>query len=545
MMTKKFSIIFLILIFFSFKISAATQSDWIIGAQQFAYSESKDDSVSEGITKMFPARILEKLSSGLYRTIPQDEKIQREIYRIEQEKRSLFLQLSAEIKKRDSLVTANYKERELKKKLSEEDAKIQKIKDDLANDIKKQQELINSNTTEAPQDKEALEKIKFYQTDISALFVPTNESAAAGIKSSFFEDEVTAAKINCLLTGTITAYDQYMSLTVKALVYPGAKEIAVITEIGSIDDADLMATNIASRLSPDITNSMPCTIQIGVLDMEENTRVNTYIDDVLYTNIESVLTIDSGVHFIQFTAAGYKNAGTNYYFGGGHNYKIEVTLEKTEEQTIYITPKKEIDGKFLVNGRPAEKLSDGKSKIVINGSSVLAEFITEDNKSAYIYIPEKKLEEDSLYVSKVKPLDHSDFIEKRRREMYLSYSILVTSLVSTIGLSGTVQSYRNVLGDPAKQKNIENLNEKINTANKWVLASNISSGISIACGVWFVFELYRYFSAANSVLPVSTKVTTDYIPPEPVEEVTDSEAAAESEEEPISEDVTENVVEVL
>ena len=40
-------------------------------------------------------------------------------------------------------------------------------------------------------------------------------------------------------------------------------------------------------------------------------------------------------------------------------------------------------------------------------------------------------------------------------------------------------------------------------AKKWQTASNVTAGISIGCGVWFVYELVRYLIAANQVLPAT------------------------------------------
>lgn len=521
-MTRKSRLTFTFLLVFSCGLFAATtQTDWTVGAQKFSFTRNQSDSVSEGIARMFPTRILEKLSSGLYRNITQDELLARELYKINQDNNSLFLQLSAAVKKRDSLVTQNYSARELEKKLAEENKKIKEIKDKLAANIERQKQAVQSAEQKAAvagsgTDSDTTEKIILYNKDIASLFNPSATAQSLGLKSAQFETEVVKANINCLITGQITAYDEYMSLTVYAHVFPGAREIAVITEVGSVEDADLMAANIASKLSPAIANAMPCTIKITIEDMEAPELVNTYIDDILFKNIDSEFTIDSGVHFIQFTAPDYKNVGTNYYFEGGNRYSITVSLQKTEPKTIYIGPLNNLDGSFLINGVSAQKLTDGKGKITINGNAVLGQFVTEDKNSAFLYIPDSKIEQDALYTAKFKTVNHSDYIEKRRREMYLSYSILVTSLVPTIITRGTVKSYKAILADPEKQKKIDNLEEKIDTANKWVLSSNISSAVSIACGVWFIFELYRYFTAANSVLPTNTKMSFDYVPAEPL-----------------------------
>lgn len=532
-MTRKSRLVFTFLLVFSSTLFAATtQTDWTVGAQEFSFTRNQSDSVSQGIARMFPVRILEKLSSGLYRNVTQDELLARELYKINQDNNSLFLQLSAAVKKRDSLVTQNYSARELEKKIAEENKKIKEIKDKIAANIQRQKQTVeqasqSSAGTGSKNASDSTEKIILYNKDITSLFTPSATARSLGLNSAQFETELVKANINCLITGQITAYDEYMSLTVYAHVFPGVREIAVITEVGSVDDADLMAANIASKLSPAIANAMPCTIKITIENREALESVNTYIDDILFKNIDSEFTIDSGVHFIQFTAPGFKNAGTNYYFAGGNSYSINVSLQKTEPKTIYVGSLNAIDGSFLINGVSAQKLSDGKGKITINGSAVLGQFITEDKTSAFLYVPDSKVEQAALYMAKLKAVNHSDFIEKRRRQMYLSYSILVTSLVPTIITKGTVKSYKAILADTEKQKKIDNLDEKIKTANNWVLSSNISSAISIACGVWFVFELYRYFTAANSVLPQSTKISFDYVPAEPLPTGREQEAVEE------------------
>lgn len=550
MMTRKSKLLFLtVLIFsscmFSVFAAAASQANWVIAAQKFSFTRNQSDSVAEGIAVMFPSRILEKLSANLYRPIFEDEKAERELYKLKQERNSLFLQLSNEVKKRDSLVLGKYKQSELNRKIEEQNKKIDDIKAKLKLNLEQQHEL---ETLIQNQNEEALkklsadnqetvktgaflknlfvnrttqtdEKIKLYNNDITALY-----------SSSADEKDVVGAGINCLLTGSITAFDEYMSVTVRAVIYPGAKEAACITEIGSVDEADFLASNIVRQLAPVITNSMPSEIKINLLTADAAQSFNVYIDDILYKNTDEAFTIDSGVHFIQFTAQGYRNAGTSYYFEGNKTYQINVELEEIETKTIFVRPLKPVEGDFFVNGLNTTKLTDGASKIEINGNAVLGQFITESKTTAYFYIPQKKLVDETLYVSKLKPLDHSDYIEKRRREMYLSYSIFVTSLVPTVIASGVVKSYKTVLADTANQKNIDNLDKKIDTANKWILASNISSGISIACGVWLIYELYRYFTAANSVLPVSTRVELDYSEAPPLKlEIEETEAEGETE----------------
>lgn len=533
-MTRKFRL-FLLSILFLFSIilqplyAAQAGTEWVIGARKFTFTRNQTGAVAEGIAAMFPARILEKMSSSMYRAVDIEENAQRELYKIRMEKNSYFLQLSSKIKTRDSLVLGNYSQKELELKLQKENESILELKKKLEQNIQRQKELeaqiqaaqnsVNENLV--PEEKKSdsfikslftsqsssqyvQEKIVLYKKDISAVFTPS--------QTGDFEKQVVDAKINCLISGEITGFDEYMSVTVKANVYPGGKEIAVVTEIGTVDDADLIASAVARQLVPAVTNSMPCVLIIK-MDMEEEPKdLCVYVDDVLYNDVSSEFTIDSGVHFIQFTAEGYKNAGTSYYFEGNKNYVVQVSLSKTATNTIFVRPKAIMEGQFIANGVSGVKLQDNTSKITVNGEAVLAQFITEDKNSAFLYIPQNKITEGALYTAKLKTVNHKDFIEKRRREMYLSYSILVTSLMPTLISKGIVESYKPMLADTNRQKDIENLDDKIQTANGWVLASNIFTGVSIACGIWFIFELYRYFSAANSVLPASTKISFDYLP---------------------------------
>ena len=530
MMTRKFKLFLTLLLLSSNIFAATTQKEWVIGAQKFSFTRNQTGSVADGIAVMFPARILEKLSSNMYRNLYKDEKAERELYKLRQEKNSYFLQLSSEIKKRDSLFLEKYSKSELDRKLDAQKKKIQEIKTKLDDNLQKQRELeaeVLEQNTQSLQNIAAKksffsyqsvesEKISLYKKDVSALFTASSTAAESGIKSALYEKEVVNANINCLITGQITAYDEYLSVTIEAVVYPGRKTVAIITEIGSIDDADLMAANITRELAPAITNSMPVTIQITVSEP----NASFYIDDVLYNVTDQEFIIDSGVHFIQFTADGFKNAGTNYYFEGNKTYKIKVLLEPLETKTVYIAAKNDIEGKFLINGMPSQVLSDGKSKIEINGNAVLSEFITEENTSAFMYIPENKLKDNALYTAKVKPLDHSEYIEKYRKHMYLSYSILVTSLVPTIATTGRLKSYTSLFNDATKRSALEqseNYTTFLEQARIWNISSLVCKGISIACGAWFIFELYRYFHAANSVLPATTKISFDYKEPEPAE----------------------------
>ena len=96
-----------------------------------------------------------------------------------------------------------------------------------------------------------------------------------------------------------------------------------------------------------------------------------------------------------------------------------------------------------------------------------------------------------------KPFDRSDYIEKRRRWMYASYSALIVSLVPTFYIYGNSyaksQAYNN------------NVDISYEDARNWQTASNVMIGVSATAGAFFVYELIRYLVAAENVLPKAAR----------------------------------------
>ena len=126
----------------------------------------------------------------------------------------------------------------------------------------------------------------------------------------------------------------------------------------------------------------------------------------------------------------------------------------------------------------------------------MGEFISEDGENAFFYVPEKMVFENNFVSINPKTFDREKYIDTRRRWMYGSYSLLILSLIPTFITTGELQNtaklYTNGLETYEKAQQIQTLN-------------NIFCGISIGCGVLFVFEIVRYFIAANSVLPQKAK----------------------------------------
>ena len=89
-------------------------------------------------------------------------------------------------------------------------------------------------------------------------------------------------------------------------------------------------------------------------------------------------------------------------------------------------------------------------------------------------------------------MDRMHYIDTRRKWMYGAYSAFMLSLIPAFYTDGQF-------------KNKSQLYNKgqidFSEANNYQIAMNVSKIISIACGVFWGYELVRYLMAANSVLP--------------------------------------------
>ena len=498
--------------------------NWVIAAQKFKYARGQTEgAVQNAMAEMIPVSILENLNRSLQRNVMPDEQLERALYKLRTERQSLYLQLSSEYKKRDSLVISYYSDTNLKSALRDEEKKIKEIQDKIdknleevkkqTNETSKKMELITKNNIGDENeelsefDKFGLlfknifikdrnlyteEKVALYRNDISSLFSPSEKAVAKGITSGTFEKEVVSAGINSLIVGTITGYGEYVSVSAELFLYPGAKSAGVVTEVGSSNDMEFVASSIAMQLLPKLTNAMPVQLKIEISPQSAADDTEIYIDDVLQTDDIDNFMLDSGVHNIQFISKNYRTAGTNYYFEGNRKYSIKVEFEELKIGTLQLGLKKNLPGEVYANGEKGLPLSDGKSKISIDGKAILGEFIAENGETSFFYIPKKNAVDGKFLTINPKPMDRMHYIDTRRKWMYGAYSAFMLSLIPAFYTDGQF-------------KNKSQLYNKgqidFSEANNYQIAMNVSKIISIACGVFWGYELVRYLMAANSVLP--------------------------------------------
>ena len=541
-MTKKYNKLRAVVLVFTFLWASFSplfgeDGKWVIAAQKFIYARGQTkNAVTSNIEETIPINILEKISRSLERNIMPNERFERENYKLRTERQSLYLQLSSEYKKRDSLVLNNYSDMRMKSELKAEEKKIKQIQEKLEKNIAEQKEkyekaeaqmhlaagevddddnvelneaeLVKNlikNIFEQSEDLITEENIALYKDSVESLFKTTVKVKETDYTEPLFEKEVVSSGINGLITGQITSYGDFISVAVDLYNYPGAKKIGSVMEVGEIKELDLITSEISRQILPMIVNTLPVKFVFSIEPEEAKEKLSIYVDDVLQKMENDTVSLDSGSHRIQFVSEGYKSAGVTYFFEGNKKYNIEVKFERPVIGHIQLQLKNELPGNIYANAEPALKFDDRNSQISINGNTILGEFITEDNETAFFYIPKKQTFDGSAVTLNPKPRDRTEYVNTRRKWMYGAYTVFMISLIPTFYTFGNFQINRDLYSK--HQIDFE-------TAKRWQTASNISSTISICCGVFWGIELIRYLVAANSVLPQNVKpgIVSEQVP---------------------------------
>ena len=542
MMTKKYKKLRAVVLVFTFLWTSFSplfgeDGKWVIAAQKFIYARGQTkNAVTSNIEETIPINILEKISRSLERNIMPNERFERENYKLRTERQSLYLQLSSEYKKRDSLVLNNYSDMRMKSELKAEEKKIKQIQEKLEKNIAEQKEkyekaeaqmhlaagevddddnvelneaeLVKNlikNIFEQSEDLITEENIALYKDSVESLFKTTVKVKETDYTEPLFEKEVVSSGINGLITGQITSYGDFISVAVDLYNYPGAKKIGSVMEVGEIKELDLITSEISRQILPMIVNTLPVKFVFSIEPEEAKEKLSIYVDDVLQKMENDTVSLDSGSHRIQFVSEGYKSAGVTYFFEGNKKYNIDVKFERPVIGHIQLQLKNELTGNIYANAEPALKFDDRNSQISINGNTILGEFITEDNETAFFYIPKKQTFDGSAVTLNPKPRDRTEYVNTRRKWMYGAYTVFMISLIPTFYTFGNFQINKDLYSK--HQIDFE-------TAKRWQTASNISSTISICCGVFWGIELIRYLVAANSVLPQNVKpgIVSEQVP---------------------------------
>lgn len=508
--------------------------DWILAAKKFDFSQNKKRDVSEDeLASLVPQLILEQISEGIVRNTSSKEMMDRTLETYLVERQSLFLQLSKEYKKRDSLVLTIEKENKLRKAIDAQNKLIRETESKLDKNISESERLreeyrrkVEEEKTKHESPEETVfdlffnpisnlfvkkedrllpdsqeEKIRLYKDDSSVLYVPGQSYKNEGCTGRSFEKEMINAKINGLLDGTITVYGEYFSVTCSLYIYPGRENLGTVTEVGKIRECGKVASSIASFLSPLVTNHMSVELLFDVTPVEIQDSTHVTVDGIFHEKIPEKLNLDAGKHTIKVETKGYHSRMITYEFTGSDRYivKADMIKQKVSEETIVlVNPERgsvHTDGKFS-----GDILTDVYSgKFTSTGEPVIGNFQVaekEENgkrRGFFFYVPENIQEDGNVLAVKGKAIDHESYIDKRRIWAYRAYAMVVLSVPFTLYYTGEFNS--------AVYAYNSRVMDDLNEVRRLERAKNICLGVTAVCTGFFVVELIRYLYAANSVLP--------------------------------------------
>ena len=486
---------------------------WILAARKFDLEAARSKS-AEAAASVIPKLILERISLGITRDVARDEKIARKTDALLTERLDLFLQLSKQIKDRDSLVLKNITTFEFEMALSEQQKKIKEIQDKIDANLDKQELLFHPEKGKrrvvkelrkelAPQN----EVITLYKSDSEALFEAGADAEKGGVYSRKYEKECVSAKINSLITGTLVFYGDYVSVTVELVRYPGAKKTATAMEIGSLSQISRISENLAFALLPKIANGLPVELNFDIRPAEALKNASLTIDNIVYEPIPDKAIVSAGVHSISFEADNYAREAFVYDFSGRSRFFIEVNFKEKSEGSVKLTLSRFAPGDLFFDGKyagVASKTDYVDVPLKVNGNTVFGYFEgtlknkrhpeEEKTKMMFLQIPANLMVDGNELETKVKVFDVSKNIDKRRKIMYVSYSALILSLPFLFYSYGRFVSYQRAWN--ANYGDVDS-----GTYNDYQRLSLIATGISAACGVWFVAELVAYLIAVDKTLP--------------------------------------------
>lgn len=531
-------------LFLSLCASAAGADSWTLGVMEFSFRQTGERPVSSAqAASVLPQLIIEQFSSEEVRSIPAQESLDRRLKELQTARLSLFLQLSKEHRARDSLILTSTKPGALQKALRSQMEKIRDIEiqiDQNLEDVRRAEDEARPRIEREARssgggrerrgrrgdgfapfsffhrndaDEIVSESVVLYKGDPTALFKPGEKSLEAGLSSWDFEQEVVGAGINGLITGEITTYGDYCSVTASLRVYPGAKVFGTVTEVGLLTDLMPLALSIARNLDSKIANALPVLMEFDIEPRETARDARVMIDGVVFPLTRSDGTFDSriikdaGIHHISISAAGYEPVSFSYSFSGDSRFLIHAALVPEVHGVARIRLKKYRDGVFHTYGLLQSPVTDGSpyAEVQVNSKPVLGVFTvpkaspddSDSSNIAFFRIPQGSAFDGASLVVSAKPFDREANIDRRRRWMYTAYTAVICTLPLTFYYMGEFTAentaYSQGRGDYGRLLDLQR-------------KSNICAGVTAACGLWAVVELVRYLWAADRVLPAKARI---------------------------------------
>ncbi|MDE7292285.1 MAG: hypothetical protein K2N58_09585 [Treponemataceae bacterium] len=492
---------------------------WILAAQKFEIEEYKEHSAAlESAAAVIPKLILEQISLDTKRTVLRDERLSQKLDSLLTERLSLFLDLSKEVKSRDALVLNNYTMFEYQSALKAQEKKIDDVQKKIDANLKAQEEAIFPETAKKRSARKMRKlwepesrQVSLYGQDPEKLFSPSDSSKKEGVDSRAFAKEIANAKISGLVSGSMISYGNYLSVTAELNVFPGAKKVASVTEVGALSDIRQIAKNIAFALLPKIANSMPVELEFNIFPEAAAENATLTIDSVVYRPVPKKVSLGSGFHSISIDAEGFARETFLYDFSGQSKFLVEVNFREESKGEIKLALSRFVPGTMFFDGKFAGESSASdfvKVPLKVNGNTVFGYFEGtvkdkdaeggERSETMFMMIPSNLMADGAELEMNLRVFDVSKNIDKRRRMLYVSYSALLLSLPIMFYSYGRYDSIMN--GYLAGYGNFDYDELKL-----YRTISFVGIGLVSACGAWMVTELVLYLLAVEKTLPSKAK----------------------------------------
>lgn len=489
------------------------EEQWVLAARRFDIDRDSSRSALSAAS-VIPRLILEYISVGSAREIGREEKMRRKDDELLSERIDLFLQLGKEMKARDALVLKNLTVLEYEKAMRDQQKKIDDVQKKIDANLKTQRQFSNPEGTgrrefrriQRTMETES-ERIALYQDDSEKLFAASEDAEKAGLASRAYQKEIAAAKINALISGSIAGYGNYVSVTVDLIGYPGAKKAASVMEVGSLDDISGIAERLSFRLQPQIRNGLPVELEFHLFPQESAQSAVLTIDNIVYNKIPDRVLVSSGFHSVSVEAEGFVRETFVYDFSGKQKFLVDVSFREKSDGSVRLALSRFTNGNLFFDGKFAGSASPHgfvEVPLKVNGDTVFGYFEGEladkdadggvSTETMFMQIPSKLMTDGNELEANVKVFDVSRNIDKRRRMLYISYSALILSLPYLFVTYGKFTSLQRAYASGHGDVSIDDY-------NRYRTLSLVGTGITAACGVWFVAELVAYLVAVDKTLP--------------------------------------------
>lgn len=435
---------------------------------------TKLDGKSE-FTELVPKLVYETLPKDFQWELTKAEQIARFEKSKETEKKSILSKIKSTQTEKDSLIFKYSSQATIKAKAKECDQKLSEY----------YIQIDELNSTQ-------LEKFDFTLANVKIHDETKNQN-----------EKLDNSKYDAVLKGTLT--ENYGFLQVKLqLVSTVTNDIfGEFSVVFPEEELDNLVKELVFQVNQLFckTETIDFTVKVLPEDAAENSIIR--IDQQVYKNSVSALKLTKGEHVISVESKGFETKSFKYDFSEKDKYTVTVNLSKSTptEITVKIPLLDQLkeNASIYVGGNIAQFQNEqdfSVATINVQKLPTLGEitvFNSELEQPITTFVNIKGTE--NLSVIEYEKITATTRIENARKTMYTSYGLFLLSLPFSFYANGRFNDVSSVIQTGTQTQKL------INSYNFWNIGSKVSSGLVWTTGINFVFQLIRYMTVANSVLP--------------------------------------------